>query len=96
MAAFSSAETSVATATAVKVADTDDFQRRVYLSDNTGSFRVAFTSGSASAGAFVNKLSGFSSGAVDFPLPAGQELWVYQASGSTQVINVLVTADWGE
>lgn len=92
MAAFSSAEVSVATATPVKVADADDFERRVFTSDGSGSFRIAFTSAGASTGAFVNKLSPASSGAVDFPLPSGQELWVYQASGSTQVINVLVTA----
>jgi predicted MFS family arabinose efflux permease len=93
MAAFTSTEVSVATATPVKVADSDDFIRRVYTSDNTGAFRLGFTSGAASTGAFVNKLSPASSGAVDFPLPAGQELWAYQASGSTQVINVLVTAE---
>jgi hypothetical protein len=93
MAAFTSAEVSVATATPVKVADSDDFARRVYTSDNTAAFRLAFSSGTASTGAFVSKLSGFNSGAVDFLLPAGQELWVFQASGSTQTINVLVTTD---
>lgn len=92
MAAFTSSEVTVPTATATKVADADDFVRRVFTSDSSGSFRMAFTSGTASTGAFVNKLSPASSGAVDFPLPAGQELWVYQASGASQTINVLVTA----
>lgn len=93
MAAFSSAEVSVATATAIKVADADDFERRVFTSDNSGAFRVAFTSADAPTGAFVNKLSPASSGAINFSLPSGQELWVYQASGSTQIINLLVTTD---
>lgn len=93
MAAFSSAEISVATASPVKVADADDFERRVYTSDNAGAFRIAFSSADAPTGAFVNKLSPASSGAVNFLLPAGQQLWVYQASGSTQTINVLITSD---
>jgi len=96
MAAFTSSEVTVPTATATKVADADDFVRRVFTSDSSGAFRLAFTSGAASAGAFVGKLSGFNSGSVDLPLPAGQELWVYQASGANQMINVLVTADGEE
>jgi hypothetical protein len=92
MTAFISSEVSVATATPVKVADVDDFTRRVFTGDPSGAFRLGFTSASVSTGALVNKLgSSSASGAVDFMLPAGQELWVYQASGSTQTINVLVT-----
>jgi hypothetical protein len=91
MAAFTGSEVSVLTATATKVADVDDFTRRVFTADSSGAFRLSFTSAGASSGAFVNKLSPASSGAIDFSLPAGQELWVYQASGSTQTISVLVT-----
>lgn len=90
MAAFLSDEVSVATATATKVADVESFTRRVFIADNTGNFRVAFASADAPTGAVIIRLA--NSGALDFPLPAGQELWVYQASGAPQSLNLLVTA----
>lgn len=94
MAAFISSEISVATATPVKVADGDSFTRRVFTGDPTGNFRLAFTSGDSASGAFVSKLgTSASPGAFNFALPAGQELWAYQSSGSTQMLNIIVTAD---
>lgn len=90
MAAFLSDEVSVATATATKVVDAEVFTRRVFIADNTGNSRVAFTSADAPTGAVLIRLA--NSGALDFPLPAGQELWVYQASGAPTNVNLLVTA----
>lgn len=86
MAAFGSGEVSLSAATATKIVDAAEFDRRVIAHGDT--VRVAFTSGSASTGAKISDLSPTNTVAV-FALPAGQELWVYSSSPS--IISYLVT-----
>lgn len=93
MAAFFSTSVTVANTTAIKVVDSEEFDRRVSVNDSTGSImRVAFTSADASTGmkvVYVNSVP--SQATATFNLPADHELWVWQDSGGSATAGVLVT-----
>jgi hypothetical protein len=90
MAAFVSSRQSIPNATATKIVDADDFDRRVYVNGTGTIFRVAFTSATASTGAALGSLAGSNEPAV-FVLPADEELWVYQNTGNPADVDFLVT-----
>jgi len=88
MAAFVSVESSLSAATATKLVDAADFDRRVRIYGDA--VRVAFTSAVVSAGA---RISGSDLvGSVSIVLPADEELWAYHASGTTVGYLVTTTA----
>jgi hypothetical protein len=90
MAAFVSSRQSIPNTTTTKIVDADDFNRRVYVKDQAGGMRVAFTSAAASTGAVLSSLAGSNEPAV-FVLPADEELWVYQNTGNPADVDFLVT-----
>lgn len=90
MAAFVSARQSISNASATKIVDADEFDRRVYIKDQASGMRVAFTSASASTGAVISSLSASGTPAV-FVVPADEELWVYQSTGNPADVDFLVT-----
>jgi hypothetical protein len=92
MASFVSAAQSIPNATATKIVDQADFDRMVTINASS-SVHVAFTSGTASTGAFAAKLAMSTSiDTAQFVLPADEELWVHQSSGNPITISFLVTA----
>ena len=86
MAAFVSKQQSISAASATKIVDAADFDRRVVLS---GTVHFAFTSGDAPTGITTNETQPSNAAIAVFALPADEELWVY-SSGATS-ISVLVT-----
>lgn len=85
MASFSSAEVTLSAASATKLVDAADFDRRVHVYGDA--VRVAFTSASVPSGAKLSG-SGLPSGA-SVVLPAGEELWAYHSATTT--VGYLVT-----
>jgi hypothetical protein len=77
MAAFASAEVTLTAATATKLVDAADFDRRVHLYGDA--VRVAFTSGTVSTGARLG--GGDLMTGTSLVLPADEELWAYHSSG---------------
>lgn len=97
MSAFVSAEQSISAASATKIVDAEEFDRRVYLYDgNVGTLRIAYTSGTASSGLHATVIApaggGGATGSAVFVLPADQELWVYSSSAVTVQFLVTTTA----
>lgn len=92
MASFVSAEQSIPNATATKIVDAADFDRAVAF-NGSGQMRIAFTSGAVTTGAVATLLAlSVSINAVQFVLPADEELWVYQSSGNPANVSYLVTS----
>ena len=77
MASFVSAEQSIPNATATKIVDLEDFDRAVAF-NGSGPMRIAFTSGAVTTGVVASRVAlSTSIDAVQFVLPAHEELWVY-------------------
>jgi hypothetical protein len=91
MAAFVSKEQSIPNASATKIVDSADFDRTVVF-NGSGQMRIAFTSSSVTTGAVAGGLAlSVSINAMQFVLPAHEELWVYQSSGNPATVSYLVT-----
>jgi hypothetical protein len=96
MAAFVSTQISVANATAVKVLDSAEMDRKARFANASGdgtAVHLAYSSGTASGGvrfATVADEATFTFGGMI--IPAGEELWVYQTTGSTVTFDVITTS----
>ena len=92
MATFTSGTIAVANATAVKLLDSADVDRQVRLYNPGGNqLRLAFTSGSASTGVSFQGLDNNNS-AGGLVVPADEELWTYQSSGSSCNVELIATS----
>lgn len=91
MASFVSAEQSIPNTTATKIVDSADFDRSIAF-NGSGQMRIAFTGAAVTTGAVAKQLAlSVSIDAVQFVLPADEELWVYQSSGNPATVSYLVT-----
>jgi hypothetical protein len=88
MAVFVSGEVTLSAATATKIVDAADFDRRVHLYGDA--VRVAFTSAAVSTGARLTE-STLPNG-VAVVLPADEELWAYHSTGGSVGFFVTTTA----